>query len=247
MAAITDYGTVGKYFDYEKNLEKAKRMQVAWFCISLVAFIASTVITQVFWVVFLFCLLIFGYFVGCVLSIETPSDGDIEDTFTAYAESLIPRAIQKFNVDDTAFIHDPDHFWYISSFSAGEEVTVEEGESRNVSITKRYREGKDGVWRANTRGVAVLMYAEDMIMSYDITHCIENGAESMETTTEHYFEEVAGIEVDSKKFTLKFRGGGNKTFPLSHVNESCTGPGDEVINGIRSMIREKKRNIRDGY
>jgi uncharacterized protein len=167
------------------------------------------------------------------------SDQDIEDAYENFAIRTEDKAIAALNVSKGDLIRQTDWFWSVSGGIQGHE--------------KRYRDGDDGVNRANTRSFLLVMYGEHQIMSYEVDYNIEADAASKSNNSEWFYKDVVGVEVGpddrsnadggGEMFILRSSGGA-KYFPMKKSGNNDQADGDKaqvVMNSIRAMLREKKR------
>ncbi len=162
------------------------------------------------------------------------SDQDIEAAYENFAITTEDKAITALNVSKSDLIRATDWFWYVSSGIQGHE--------------KRYRDGEDGINRANTRSFLLVMYGEHQIMSYEVDFNIEADARSKSNNSEWFYKDVVGVEVgpDDKgdeMFILRTSGGA-KSLPMQKSGSSDMADSEKaqgVMNSIRAMLREKKQ------
>jgi hypothetical protein len=167
------------------------------------------------------------------------SDQDIEDAYANFAIRTEDKALAALNITKNDLIRTTDWFWSVSGGIQAHE--------------KRYRTGKDGDIRANTRSFLLVMYAENQIMSYEVDYNIEADAVSKSNNSEWFYKDVVGVEVGpddrsnadggGEMFILRSSGGA-KYFPMKKSGSSDMADSDKaqgVMNSIRAMLREKKR------
>ena len=179
------------------------------------------------------------------------TDQQIEDEYRYFAESKMSEAKEACGISDDMLIQESEWFWYVDNF-----IDPETGKWNE----KQYKEGDDKITRADTRGICILNYGKDQIFSYQIIVNIGNGKTSDYDTSEYFYQDVVGIEVEQNTILkLKTSGGpvsyyirGNaKLVKEQTENEGVAKTQDKesgditrtkaVVSSVRQMTRERKR------
>ncbi|AAP99193.1 MULTISPECIES: hypothetical protein [Prochlorococcus] len=177
------------------------------------------------------------------------TDAQIEDEYRIFAESQYKVAREACGIDENMLVQSPDWFWFVWDIEGN---------------NKKYRKGKDKIFRADTRGICILNYGKDQIFSYHTAKNIRTGLEGVNDMSEYFYNDVAGFEVTQNKvMTLKttagdvhyyLKGGGyggdtdtdtNTNAFSALMNTLVKESGDHsraktVINVTRAMLRERK-------
>lgn len=223
--AVVSASEAKKYFSYPTFLK--------WFTYSILLFAASAYLAtqqhiQNAWygVVFFMLLALILFFTGMR---DVPSDEDIEETYANYANKAVEKAINSLNLSRDDLVRETDWFWYASWGIK--------------DYPKRYREGKDKEIRANTRSFLLILYAANQIMTYEVDYNIEANVESKANNSEWFYKDVVGVEVTTDDLFILRTSGGAKEFPLKKQGSDDVADEERarnVMNSIRSMLREKK-------
>ena len=182
---------------------------------------------------------------------QSLTDQQIEDEYRFFAEAKMSDAKEACGISDDMLIQESEWFWYVDNF-----IDEETGEWNE----KEYKEGDDKITRANTRGICILNYGKDQIFSYQIVVNIGNGKTSDYDTSEYFYQDVVGIEVEQNTILkLKTTGGpvsyyirGNAKLVREQTeNEGVAKTQDKesgdisrtkaVVSSVRQMTRERKR------
>ena len=161
------------------------------------------------------------------------TDQQIEEEYKLFAERNFEKAKKTCGIEDDMLIQSPDWFWYV--------------DDRSMQGNKRKAvEGKDKIWRSNTRGICILNYGNDQIFSWEQITNIETGMTSYEDTSEYYYKDVVGMEIEQNS-TLTFRtSGGPKSYMIAggpdNKESGDTERARTVIQVVRQMLREKKKS-----
>lgn len=173
-------------------------------------------------------LIVIGLVVAKFKLIDTISDDAIEEAYKNFAESNFEKARMDGGIDESILIQSPDWFWHVDDFHPNK---------------KKWREGKDKVTRANTRGIVVLNYGRDQIFGWEIAVNIETGIVSHENTSEYYYNDVVGMEIIQGRELILRTAGGPKEYKLASADHNESGDitkGKTVVNAVRTMLRERK-------
>ena len=161
------------------------------------------------------------------------TDKQIEEEYKLFAEKNFDKAKRTCGIEDQMLIQSPDWFWYVPI------VDMEGNE-------KKYREGSDGVVRSNTRGICILNYGNDQIFSWEQLTNIETGLVSYEDTSEYYYKDVVGMEIDQGTTLTLRTAGGPKSYMIAGGKDNKESGDTErartVITAVRQMLREKKKS-----
>ena len=160
--------------------------------------------------------------------IDTIPDEAIEEAYKNFAESKFEQAREDGGVDESMLIQNPDWFWHVDDFTPNK---------------KKWREGKDKITRANTRGIVILNYGRDQIFGWEVAVNIETGEVSMENTSEFYYNDVVGIDVTQGRTLTLRTAGGPKEYMLvgsTHNESGDIDKGKSVVSAVRTMLRERK-------
>ena len=126
-----------------------------------------------------------------------------------------------------------DWFWFIPN------VEMEGNEPK-------YRKGDDGMVRSNTRGICILNYGKDQIFSWEQLTNIETGLVSYVDTSEYYYKDVIGMEIDQGTTLTLRTAGGPKSYMIAGGKDNKESGDSErartVISAVRQMLREKKKS-----
>ena len=161
------------------------------------------------------------------------TDQQIEEEYKLFAERNFEKAKKTCGIEDDMLVQSADWFWFIPNRTM---------EGNNPKIIQ----GKDKIWRSNTRGICILNYGNDQIFSWEQLTNIETGLVSYEDTSEYYYQDVVGMEIDQGT-TLTFKtSGGPKSYMIAGgVNNKESGDTERartVIQVVRQMLREKKKS-----
>lgn len=162
--------------------------------------------------------------------IDTIPDESIEEAYKNYAEANFEQARLDGGIDKSILIQSPDWFWHVDDFTPND---------------KKWREGKDKVTRANTRGIVILNYGRDQIFGWEVAVNIQTGDVSMENTSEYYYNDVVGIEITQGRTLTLRTAGGPKEYMLVGQDNDESGDltkGKSVVNALRTMLRERKNS-----
>ena len=173
-------------------------------------------------------LIIIGIAIAKFKMIDTIPDESIEEAYKNFAEANFEKALEDGGIDESMLIQNSDWFWHVDDFTPND---------------KKWREGKDKITRANTRGIVILNYGKDQIFGWEVAHNIETGETSMENTSEFYYNDVVGIEITQGRTLTLRTSGGPKDYKLvgsEHDESGDITKGKAVVSAVRTMLRERK-------
>lgn len=161
------------------------------------------------------------------------TDKDIEDEYKHFAERNFETAQKACGIDERMLVQTQDWFWFIPN------VEMEGNEPK-------YRKGDDGMVRSNTRGICILNYGKDQIFSWEQLTNIETGLVSYVDTSEYYYKDVIGMEIDQGTTLTLRTAGGPKSYMIAGGKDNKESGDSErartVISAVRQMLREKKKS-----
>ena len=165
------------------------------------------------------------------------SDSDYDNSVKGYISNLKPQALNKLGVDESEVSEVPPII--LSGYDFGEDV-------------EKVKQGDDGRWRSNIYKVILLFFSHHELHGYTLKFNTLRDARN-EGTDVYFYQDIVSVSTLSKTVEAKVDGKEIKvknieTFEITTkggtsltVNLSDSSQGEESVNAMRALLREKKQ------
>jgi|TARA_B110001469_G_scaffold95676_1_gene91762 hypothetical protein len=186
--------------------------------------------------VFLFALACVCFYFAAKAAIV--KDNDIDELWTNIAIAREDEAYRVAHIDKEDAVRDAQWFFAFPDDISG-------------GIDYKNKTGDDKCDRRNYQKLVYMIYAKDQLIIFSENICIQNQWDGADKTEEYYWKDVSSVSFDQKEDSFLIVCGGHSIkFPLSgdgkedSTNENSVKSykvrAEEVSNGLRMMLREKK-------